>query len=236
HPHIGLATVTYLFEGEMHHRDTLGSDQLITPGAVNWMTAGRGIAHSERTRPEVMAKPHPVHGLQSWVALPKEHEETAPAFFHHGSEDLPEFNVQGVRLKLICGKAWGEEAPVQVFSPIFYVDANMPAGSTLRLPADYTDRAAHVGMGQVQVGNTTLSPTQMAVFNAGEAVEIRALKDSRVMLLGGEPLGGPRFIWWNFVSSSKDRIVQAQQDWQSGKFGLIPGDDKEFIPLPDKPL
>uniref|UniRef100_UPI0035198FBD pirin family protein n=1 Tax=Limnobacter sp. TaxID=2003368 RepID=UPI0035198FBD len=210
--------------------------QLITPGAVNWMTAGRGIAHSERTRPEVKAAAHRAHGLQSWVALPREYEETAPAFFHHGSADLPEFSVDGMQLKLICGKAWGEEAAVQVFSPIFYVDAQMPAGSTLRLPSEYTDRAAHVGMGDIQVGNTVIKPTQMAVFNAGESIEIRALTDARVMLLGGEPLSEPRFIWWNFVSSSKDRIVQAQEDWKNGKFGLIPGDDKEFIPLPDKPL
>lgn len=232
HPHIGLATVTYLFEGEIHHRDTLGTSLAISPGAVNWMTAGRGIAHSERTGAEERARPHAVHGLQSWVALPKEAEEIAPEFHHHPSASLPEFSHQKVQLKLICGRALGHEAPVKVYSPIFYLEVNMPAGSRFTLPPEYRERALYLVSGKLRIGGTIIHPLTLPVFEAGGDIVIEALEDSRLMLLGGEPFPEPRFIWWNFVSTSEDRIAQAKQDWQQGRFGTVPGDEKEYIPLP----
>jgi redox-sensitive bicupin YhaK (pirin superfamily) len=233
HPHIGLATVTYLFEGEIHHRDTLGSSQEILPGAVNWMTAGRGIAHSERTGAEERARPHTAHGLQSWVALPKEYEEIAPEFHHHSTETLPEFSHQGVDFKLICGRALSHEAPVKVYSPIFYLEAKMSAGSRFTLPPEYRERALYLVSGKLRIGSTIIHPLTLPVFESGGDIAIEAMEDSRLMLLGGEPFPEPRFIWWNFVSTSEDRIVQAKEDWKAGRFGVIQGDDKEFIPLPE---
>ena len=235
HPHIGLATVTYLFSGEIIHRDTLGSLQAIRPGDVNWMTAGRGIAHSERTGAEERSKPHPVHGLQSWVALPKEFEECAPEFFHHGSAVLPEFNLGKAKLKLVAGKAFDHEAPVKIYSPLFYAEAKIPAGESLTLPKEYRERALYLVEGRLRIGNETVEPRTMPIFNADESIVIEALADSRIMLLGGDPLSEPRFIDWNFVSSSHERIEQAKADWQAGRFGKVPGDEKEFIPLPETP-
>lgn len=234
HPHIGLATVTYLFEGEIFHRDTLGSEQSITPGAVNWMTAGRGIAHSERTTAEDRIRIHDMHGLQSWVALPKEYEEAAPEFHHHPAATLPEFNLPGVRLRLIAGSAYGHEAPVKIFSPLFYLEAQMDAGSTLILPSEYKERAVYVIEGKLQVGNAVIEPKALPVFADGEIIRLEAFVPTRVMLLGGDPFSEKRFIWWNFVSSSEDRIEQAKRDWEAGRFGKIPGDDVEFIPLPQE--
>jgi redox-sensitive bicupin YhaK (pirin superfamily) len=232
HPHIGLATVTYLFSGNIFHRDTLGSAQSIMPGAVNWMTAGRGIAHSERTALEERVHARDIHGLQTWVALPKEAEETAPEFFHHPAHSLPEFALPGVKLKLVAGRAYGHEAPVKLYSPLFYVEAKMEAGSRLQLPNEYSERAVYVISGNLRMGDTDIKPQTMPVFAKGESITLEATTPAHIMLLGGEPVG-QRFIWWNFVSSSEDRIAQAKADWVAGRFGTVPGDDKEFIPLPE---
>lgn len=232
HPHIGLATVTYLFSGEIFHRDTLGSAQAITPGAVNWMTAGRGIAHSERTTPAEKSRPHDAHGLQSWVALPKEFEECAPEFFHHGADTLPEFNLGGATLRIIAGRAFGYEAPVKIHSPLFYAAVTMPAGSSIRLDAEYAERALYLVKGGLRIGDDRVTAATMPVFASGDTVTIEAEQDSTVMLLGGDPLPEPRYIDWNFVSSSKERLLQARDDWRHQRFGKIPGDDKDFVPLP----
>lgn len=233
HPHIGLATVTYLFAGEILHRDTLGSSQVIAPGGVNWMTAGRGIAHSERTPAEVRATGGPVHGLQLWVALPREQEETAPTFRHHPAEALPASTERGgTRFRVLAGSAYGVTSPVQTLSPLFYVEVALPAEAEWTPPAEYRERAAYVVEGSVWCGVDRIAAGHMMVFAPGSAPILRAEVASRVVLVGGEPLDGPRHVWWNFVSSSKDRIEQAKRDWLSGSFGKIPGDDQEFIPLP----
>ena len=233
HPHIGLATVTYLFEGEMFHRDSIGSAQEILPGAVNWMTSGRGITHSERTGEEVRKTARRAHGLQSWVALPKEFEEIAPEFHHHAADTLPIFDTGGVQLKLAAGRAYGHEAPVKIYSPLFYVEAKMPAGKSLALPNEYTERALYLIDGSLRIGDSIIAPQTMPVFTSGDTITIEALAPSHLMLLGGEPLSEPRFIDWNFVSSSKERLEQAKADWKAGKFSKVPGDDREFIPLPE---
>jgi redox-sensitive bicupin YhaK (pirin superfamily) len=227
-----LATVTYLFEGEIVHKDSLGSDQSIRPGAVNWMTAGRGIVHSERTGPEARLHGSRVHGIQSWVALPREHEETEPDFHHHPSADIPEVWQQGTRLRVIAGTAYGVTSPVHVFSPMFYVEAQLPADATLNLPEDYEERAAYVVEGSVSCGGETIAAGDMIVARPKEAVGMRALRPSRVMLIGGAPLDGQRHIWWNLVSSSEERIERAKRDWKAGLFPKVPGDEIEFIPLP----
>jgi hypothetical protein len=234
HPHIGLATVTYLFEGAQMHRDTLGSVQEITPGDVNWMTAGRGIAHSERTGAEIRARGHRLHGIQSWVGLPQADEEAPAAFQHFGRAQLPEREDKGVTLRLIAGEAFGQKSPVKVFSPIFYADARFAAGGALHYTADHEERAFFVVDGEVQTSEVEVhGPGAMLMLDRDEEVTLYADTPARVMLLGGAPLDGQRHIWWNFVSSSKDRIERAKQEWKDGKFGLIPGDDQEFIPLPE---
>ena len=234
HPHIGLATVTYLFDGAQMHRDTLGSVQEIRPGDVNWMTAGRGIAHSERTGPQTRAAGHRMHGIQSWVGLPQADEEAAPAFQHFAAADLPERADGGVNLKMIAGSAFGLTAPVKTFSPIFYADARFDAGGALTYGAEHEERAFFVIEGEVQTSEAHVhGPGAMLALEPGEEITLYADAPARVMLLGGAPLDGPRHIWWNFVSSSKDRIERAKQEWRDGKFGLIPGDDQEFIPLPE---
>ena len=234
HPHIGLATVTYLFEGEFLHRDSLGSAQLIRPGDVNWMVAGRGIAHSERTPPELRRAPTgaPIHGIQTWIALPTEHEEAAPSFSHHPAADLPEIRGRGSRLRLIAGEAYGEHAPAAVFAPMFYVDAVLDAGATIELPGNYAERAAYVVEGGVEVTGDRYGAGQMVVFAAAAPVTLRAAGPTRIMLLGGAPLDGPRYIWWNFVSSSRERIERAKLDWREERFAPVPG-DPERIPLPE---
>ena len=234
HPHIGLATVTYLFQGELFHRDTLGNAQLITPGAVNWMTAGCGIAHSERTATETRTHTHAIHGLQSWVALPKAYEEIKPEFFHHPTTSLPEFFINNIHCKLVLGKLFDHESSVKTYSSMFYLEINMPANSSLTLPNDYQERALYLVDGCLQIGDVDIQPKTLPVFKNGEKITITAKLPSRLMLLGGEPFSENRFIWWNFVSSSEDRILQAKTDWLEGRFGKVSGDEKEFIPLPEK--
>ncbi|HEY2011480.1 MAG TPA: pirin family protein [Rhizomicrobium sp.] len=234
HPHIGLATVTYLFDGAQMHRDTLGSVQEIQPGDVNWMTAGRGIAHSERTGAALRAKGHRLHGIQTWVGLPEADEEAPPAFQHFARAQLPEREDKGVTLRLIAGEAFGQTSPVKVFSPIFYADARFEPGGALHYTNDHEERAFFVVEGEVQTGETQIhGPGAMLMLDKNEEVTLYADQPARVMLFGGAPLDGTRHIWWNFVSSSKDRIERAKEEWKNGKFGLIPGDDKEFIPLPE---
>ncbi|MBS0471556.1 MAG: pirin family protein [Proteobacteria bacterium] len=232
HPHIGLATVTYLFEGSQMHRDTLGSVQEIQPGDVNWMTAGRGIAHSERTGPEVRARGHRMHGIQSWVGLPEADQEVAPSFQHAASRDLPMAERDGVKLKIVTGEAFGLKSPVKTFSPIFYVDAQFADGTSLEVAPEYEERAAFVVGGEIEIDGERHGDGTMILLRPGETATLRAAKAGRVMLLGGAPLG-TRHLWWNFVASSKERIEQAKSDWKAGRFGTIPGDDKEFIPLPE---
>ena len=233
HPHIGLATVTYLFSGEITHRDSIGSVQKIEPGAVNWMTAGRGIAHSERSPEDARQHAQHVHGLQSWVALPKEYEECAPEFFHHAADTLPEFEFKGAKLKLIAGRAFDHEAPVKLYSPLFYAEAHLPAEKTLTLTPEYRERALYLIAGKLRIGATEIQPRSMPIFASGDSITIEALEPSHFMMLGGEPLPEQRFMWWNFVSSSQDRIVQAQEDWKNQRFPAVINDTKEFIPLPE---
>lgn len=232
HPHIGLATVTYLFDGEILHRDSLGVVQPIRPGDVNWMTAGRGIVHSERTAPALRAAGHRLEGIQAWVALPAADEEAEPAFAHHPAGTLPVIERDGVRLRLIAGSAYGATAPAKVFSPMFYLDAEMKPGATLTMPHDYAERAVYVAAGQVALNGAEYSAGQMAVLKTGATVTLAAKEAARLMLLGGAPLDGERLIWWNFVSSRKDRMEQAKNDWRVGRFPAVPG-ETEFIPLPE---
>jgi hypothetical protein len=233
HPHIGLATVTYLLEGSQVHRDSLGNVQEIVPGDVNWMTAGRGIVHSERTGSNIRARGHRMHGIQSWVGLPTKNEEDAPGFQHIARDKLPMREENGVSLRVVTGKAYGLTSPVQVPMEIFYVDAQMKDGSSVALPDDYEERGAMVVGGAVESGGGHHEIGAMLLFDEGERAEIKAVGDARLMLLGGAPLDGPRHVWWNFVSSSRERIEQAKADWKAMRIGTIPGDDREFIPLPD---
>jgi redox-sensitive bicupin YhaK (pirin superfamily) len=234
HPHIGLATITYLFDGSMMHRDTLGSALEIQPGDVNWMTAGRGIAHSERTGEAVRAAGHRMQGIQSWIGLPQADEEAPPAFQHFGAAELPERDDKNVRLRLIAGSAFGLTSPVKTFSPVFYADAQFAPGGALHLAAEHDERGFLVIDGEVQTGGVEVhGPGAFLALEKDEEVTLYAAAPARVMLLGGARLDGERHIWWNFVSSSRERIERAKQEWKDGKFGLIPGDDKEFIPLPE---
>ena len=229
HPHLHLATVTYLFDGEIHHRDSLGSDQVIAPGAVNWMVAGRGIAHSER--PTVPAAPH-LHGLQIWVGLPRSHEDTEPSFAHTPASALPSVDEHGARIRVVAGAAYGATSPVATMSPLFYVDVQLEAGAEVALPAEHAERAAYIVEGAVTVDGASIGARHMAVFARGGAPALIAEQPTRLVLLGGEPLDGPRYMWWNFVSSSKEKIDAAKEDWKQARFAIVPGDDKEFIPLP----
>jgi hypothetical protein len=231
HPHIGLATVTYLFAGEILHRDSLGSVQAIRPGAVNWMTAGRGIVHSERSGDEERARDKQLHGMQSWVALPLEHEATEPSFIHHAEAALPVIERDGVWLRLIAGRAYGESAPVAVYSDLFYLHAELAGGARVDLPNDHAERAFYVVSGAVTLDGTAYGPATMAVVRPGAAARLQAAEPSRVMLLGGAPLEGARHIWWNFVASTPERIEEAKADWKAGRFPGVPGDE-DFIPLP----
>jgi hypothetical protein len=232
HPHIGLATVTYLFDGEIMHRDSLGCVQAIRPGAVNWMTAGSGIVHSERTDPERRRSGAALHGIQSWVALPADAEEAAPAFHHHPADTLPVIARDGVSMRLIAGSAFGTVSPVTVFSPMFYVDAKFGAGSVLGLSDEHEERAIHVVDGSVSVAGQSVAAGTMAIFKSDTEIEIRARQPARAMLLGGASFGEKRHIWWNFVSSSPERIERAKADWRDRRFPEIPG-ETEFIPLPE---
>lgn len=232
HPHIGLATVTYLFDGEIEHRDSLGTHQVIRPGDINWMTAGRGIVHSERTPQERRHRGSRLHGLQLWVALPTEHEESEPSFQHHSSASLPERADGGVRLRVLAGTAYGMTSPVTVLSPLFYVDAVMSAGSELTLSQEHEERALYVVDGAIQCGAERAEAGRMVVFNRGAHVLLRAETATRVVLIGGARLDGQRFIDWNFVSSSKERLEQAKLDWKESRFPKVRGDEVDFIPLP----
>ena len=238
HPHIGLATISYLYRGRMHHRDSLGTDQWIEPGAVNWMVAGQGITHSERTDDETQRDPMPFFGIQTWVALPKDHEDRSPEFEHAPVEALPFMEAEGKEVRLILGTAYGETAPVRTASEMFYADAILEAGAMLPLPDNHEDRGAYVVEGSITVAGETFEAGRMMVFRPGDRVSMTAGgQGARVMLLGGETLEGPRYIWWNFVASSKERIDEAKEawreaDWREGRFTLPAGDDQEFIPLP----
>jgi redox-sensitive bicupin YhaK (pirin superfamily) len=232
HPHINLATVTYLFEGEIEHRDSLGYHQAIQPGAINWMTAGRGIVHSERTPMAVRQTGQRLHGIQLWVALPAAHEEVEPAFFHHAASSIPRVELPGVQVRVLAGSAYGLASPVQSFSPLSYLDARIDAGAELELPNDLPERAAYVASGAVSVGHEQITEPKLVVFCAGQRAVLRATSPARVLLLAGEPLESPRHIFWNFVSSSPERIERAKRDWAERRFPLVPGDEEEFVPLP----
>ncbi|UPG93224.1 pirin family protein [Luteibacter aegosomatissinici] len=234
HPHIGLATVTWLFDGAIRHRDSLGSNVDIHPGDVNWMTAGRGIAHSERTPPDERHRGQKLHGIQVWVALPKTHEDMAPEFHHHPAAALPKVDVEGGRLVVIAGDAFGAISPVRVFAPMFFVEARLKAGARLPMPAQHAEWGAYVVEGAASFGGLELNALDMAVAHDGEPPVLEATQDSLVMLFGGAPLDGERHLWWNFVASSKDLIEQAKADWnnRAGRFPVVPGDEHERIPLP----
>jgi len=233
HPHIGLSTITYLFEGEIMHRDSLANEQPIRPAEVNWMTAGRGITHSERFE-KARAEGDRVHGIQSWVALPTIKEEIEPAFFHHTGGDLPSYEGEGLSARLIAGEAFGTRAAVKTHSPMFYVHWQLKGGAKAKLPVEYSERAAYVVAGEVEIEGQRFATGQMPVFAPGSAILFTALSPATVMLLGGEPIG-PRFIEWNFVSSRQERIEQAKADWRAGRMKLPDRDNREFIPLPGDP-
>ena len=231
HPHIGLATVTYLFDGAIRHRDSLGSVQDIRPGDVNWMTAGRGIVHSERTPDAERASGQKLHGIQIWVALPKSAEEIEPEFHHHSVDDLPAIERDGVRLRLVAGDALGMHAPVRVFAPMFYLAAEYADGGRFVLPAEYPERAVYAVDTDLVVGGEPLPAQNMATLEPGVDVEIGAPDGGHAVFFGGAPLDGERHLYWNFVSSSRERIERAKQDWAAQRFGQVPG-ETEFIPLP----
>ncbi len=230
HPHINLATVTYLFEGEILHRDSLSSLQPIVPGDINLMVAGRGIVHSERERAEVTAVDHQLHGLQLWLVLPEADEETEPAFYHYPGELIPAVSVEGVPVRVIMGSAYGQTSPVKQFAQTLYLEAHLKAGQCLVLP-QAAERALYIATGQVQLRDTVIDQYDMAVLDANTVVTVHARTDSRIALIGGEAMR-KRFIEWNFVSSRRERIDQAKTDWQQGNFPTVPGDETEFIPLP----
>ena len=232
HPHIGLATVTYLFEGAGMHRDSLGYTQRIVPGDVNWMTAGRGIVHSERTAPEDRYPGARLHGIQTWLALPQEHEQRAPSFHHHAGATLPMVLQPGVRVRVILGNVFGAQSPVQTYSPTVYAEIILDAGARLTIPGDMPERGLYLVEGALSVAGERVPDMHMLVLASGEIV-IEALTPARVMLLGGAPLDGERFIWWNFVASSKALIETAKDDWRAQRFGQVP-DETEWIPLPDQ--
>lgn len=240
HPHIGLATVTYLLKGKLHHRDSLGTDQWIEPGAVNLMMAGHGITHSERTDGEMRRAPASLFGLQTWLALPKAHEDDPAAFLHAPQSALPELEGEGKTVRLILGHAWGERVAIDTPSEVFYADATLAPGAAIPLPDDHEDRGVYVLRGQVSVGGQSFDAGQMLVFRPGDRVSVRAgAEGARIMLLGGATMDGPRHIWWNFVASSKERIEAAKEawragDWAHGRFRLPPSDDGEFIPAPER--
>jgi redox-sensitive bicupin YhaK (pirin superfamily) len=232
HPHIGLATVTYLFEGEIVHRDSLGSLQAIRPGDVNWMLAGRGIVHSERTSPEQRAQGPALHGIQSWVALPSEREEDLPSFQHHPGASIPKLERDGVLLDVIAGTAYGAKSPVEVLSPTLYVHARLPASATLPIDAGHQERAVYVVEGTIECEGQRYGEGTMLVLRTRADVSVHAPEGARLMLVGGQKLEGERHLYWNFVSSSKERLEQAKADWKAQRFPAVPG-ESEFIPLPE---
>ncbi|RQP04340.1 pirin family protein [Paracoccus sp. MA] len=238
HPHIGLGTVTYLYRGDFHHRDSIGSDQVILPGAVNWMVAGRGVTHSERTSAAGRAGPHGLFGIQTWIALPEDREDMAPIFEHHGKEALPEIEAEGVHARLILGHAYGERAPATLYSETFYLDVTLAPGARFPLPDDHEDRGLYITQGSVGIAGQEFESGRMMVFRPGDRITVAAgPRGARLMALGGATLNGPRFIWWNFVASSRERIEHAKEQWRAanwgqGLFDLPPTDRDEHIPLP----
>ena len=238
HPHIGLGTVTYLYRGEFHHRDSIGTDQIIRPGALNWMVAGRGVSHSERTPEASRTGPHSLFGIQTWVALPESHEDMAPMFEHHGKEALPVIEDRGVSLRLILGAAYGAQAPATMLSETFYADVKLEAGSRLPLPDEHEDRGIYIVEGAISIAGQDYEAPQMMVFRPGDRITVAAgAAGARLMILGGATLSRPRYLWWNFVASSKERIEEAKaewraQDWGRGRFDLPADDRNEHIPLP----
>jgi len=232
HPHIGLATVTYLYDGAIRHRDSLGSDQVIRPGDVNWMTAGRGIVHSERTPPDERASGQRLHGVQTWLGLPLESQDVDPDFQHHAAATLPENEREGVRIRVIAGTGFGMESPVRVHSPTLYVDARFAAGSRMTLPTEHAERAVYLIDGELSIDGNLLPRERMHVIAEGHQAELVASTEVRALICGGAPLDGERIIWWNFVASSRSRIERAKADWAAQRFGQVPG-ETEFIPLPE---
>jgi redox-sensitive bicupin YhaK (pirin superfamily) len=233
HPHIGLATVTYLFDGEIMHRDSLGTELAIRPGELNLMSAGRGIVHSERTSVEERAKGPRLFGIQAWAALPKSHEENAPSFAHYDAPSLPRITGEGKTVRLIMGSLYGQSSPAAFPHDCFYAEAVLAPGAVLPLDPDYDERAIYVVAGEVDIAGQAFGAGRLLVFRPGDRISILASAMSRVMLIGGEPMDGPRHIWWNFVSSSKDRIDAAKADWKARRFAPVPSDKEEFIALPE---
>src|SRR4051794_15300562 len=233
HPHIGLSTVTYLFDGEIMHRDSLGTELPIRPGELNWMTAGRGIVHSERTGQELRTTGSKLFGIQSWVALSAKDEETTPDFVHYDADRMPVLDGDGKTVRLIAGSILGATSPVRTSSPMFYADVALQAGASVPLDPDYEERAIYTVSGEVEISGDVFPSGQLLVFRPGDRITIRSRSGARFMMLGGEPMDGPRFIWWNFVSSRQDRIELAKEDWKAARFDTVPGDETEFIPLPE---
>lgn len=233
HPHIGLATVTYLFEGEIWHRDSLGTSLAIRPGEVNLMTAGRGIVHSEREAPEARARPRRMFGIQAWCALPKAHEDRAPTFAHYGPAELPRIEGEGKRVRVIMGSVFGQTAPTEFPHPTLYAEAVLAPGAILPFDADHDERGVYIVSGTVDIAGQSFDAGRLLTFRPGDRISILATSHVRLMMLGGEPMDGPRHIWWNFVSSSQDHIDAAKEDWRLGRFALVAGDEVERIALPD---
>jgi redox-sensitive bicupin YhaK (pirin superfamily) len=230
HPHIGLATITYLFEGEILHRDSLGCVQPIRPGEVNWMTAGSGIVHSEKVTDEILASGQKLHGIQTWVALPREHEEADARFEHYTADDIPKVSADGVSISVIIGSAYGATSPVQTASETLYVELKLEAGSTLAVP-EVEELGVYVIAGQVAIDGQSIAPCELAILEDNSVASITATANAHVILFGGTKLEGERIVWWNFVSSSRERLEQAKRDWSEGRFGEVPG-ESDFIPLP----
>ncbi|MGC3875063.1 pirin family protein [Halomonas sp. GXIMD04776] len=233
HPHINLATVTYLLEGEILHRDSLGTEQTIAPGAVNWMRAGRGIVHSERTSTDRRRTGQHLFGLQTWMALPVDQEEGEPDFIHHGADALPVVEADGMRTRLIAGSAFGVQSPLITASETLYAELQLDAGARVQIEPTHEERALYTIRGEIEVAGTAFKPAQLVILRPGDAITVIAKTDALFMLFGGEPMGGPRYIWWNFVSSRPERIEQAKEEWAKGRFDTVPGDEEEFIPLPE---
>ncbi|MEL6995994.1 MAG: pirin family protein [Pseudomonadota bacterium] len=240
HPHIGLGTVTYLYQGEFEHRDSLGTHQMIYPGEVNWMVAGRGVTHSERTSVDTRATRHKLFGIQTWIALPEDREDMAPEFEHHKQTALPFIEAEGIEARLILGHAYGQKSPVTMQSETFYLDVILQPGAAFPLPDDHEDRGVYITQGEVEIAGESFAAGRMMVFRPGDAISVKAgPQGARLMALGGETMNEGRYLWWNFVSSSKDKIMEAkeawkQADWENGPFTLPPGDDHEHIPISEE--
>ena len=233
HPHIGLSTVTWVYDGVIQHKDSLGFDQAIKPGELNWMTAGKGIVHSERTPPRERGAGQKIYGIQSWVALPKSHEDVAPNFEHVQDAALPLLADKGRSVRVIAGEIYGARSPVKTHSDLFYADVTLEPGARLPLPAEHEERGIYISEGSLTVSGERHEAGRLLVFKPGDALTLATETGARFMLLGGEPMDGPRFIWWNFVSSSKEKLEAAKDDWKRARFAIVPGDEKEFIPLPE---